>query len=116
MDISDVMKLIRPELLIVIPFCWGFGMFLKSIKEFPNRFIPATLCLFSIILTTLFILGEHADVDRYIKVFTILTQSIALWAMSWISYEKYIKHGISLCILSNTCNKSEDVEEKKDIL
>ena len=116
MDIMEVIKLLKPELLIIIPFCWGFGLFLKSINEFPNRFIPATLCLFSIILTSLYIIGKHSDTDKYIKVFTILTQAIVLWAMSWTSYEKYIKQGISLCTFSNSCKPSEKAEEKKDIL
>ena len=115
MDIIDIIKLLKPELLIIIPFCWGVGMLLKSIKEFPNRFIPMMLCIFSLILTALFILGENTDTNKYIKIFTILTQSIALWATSWISYEKYIKQGISLYIFSNSCNKSEVVGEKKDI-
>ena len=40
MDIGgvDILSVIHPELLILIPVCWGIGLLLKSIKIIKNAY------------------------------------------------------------------------------
>ncbi len=116
MDIDTIIKLLNPELLIVIPMCWGLGLLLKSIKEIPNRFIPISLFLISIIITFLFVYGKNEICNMSLRIFFIITQATTLWAISWSCYDRFIKPGLieSFCGIINNIEVSKD-EEKKDI-
>lgn len=94
----NLLDILKPELLVLIPVCWGFGMLVKSIKAIPNRYIPFILVTISVLFTTLYILGTGFPGNIYLLIFTILTQGIGYWAVAWAFYEKFIKMGITISI------------------
>ena len=108
METIEILKLLRPELAILIPVCWGLGMLLKSIKVLPNKFIPLMLCMSSVLLTLLYIFGIDEKIGLCFKLFTVLTQGVGYWAIAWVSHEKFIKMGIKLSILDSESQKSDN--------
>ena len=73
MNWDIVIKLIKPELFLLIPFCWIAGLLLKSIKKFNDEMIPSTLWLISIVFSFLYlefmIEGDCTLVQRIIASF-----------------------------------------------
>ena len=93
MDVGgvDVLSLIHPELLILIPVCWGIGLLLKSTKIIKNKYIPLILAICSVSLTTLYTFAENEITNIPMGIFLSITQGIVCWAIAWVSYEKGIK-------------------------
>ena len=61
MDMSQIVSLIRPELLIIAVMCYVLGLFLKSLPKVKDWLIAFILLAISIIMTILYIavvLGE----------------------------------------------------------
>ena len=50
----DIIKMIQPELIILVVVIYGLGMFLKKIPNFPDWAIPLTLLIISIALTVIY--------------------------------------------------------------
>jgi len=86
MNIQDY---IRPELLILIPVCWGLGLMLKS-TPINNQWIPPILCLCSVLLSGLYVYATETE-TLAMAVFVGATQGVLCWLASWLSYEKVIK-------------------------
>lgn len=86
MNIQDY---IMPQLLILIPVCWGIGLMLKS-TPLNNQWIPAILCLCSVLLSCLWVFASIAE-PVSLGVFTGVTQGVICWLAAWLSYEKAIK-------------------------
>ena len=86
MNIQDY---IRPELLILVPVCWGIGLMLKS-TPLSNQWIPLILALCSILLSGLYVYASATE-TLAMGVFVGVTQGMLCWVASWLSYEKVIK-------------------------
>lgn len=85
----NIQEFIRPELLILIPVCWGIGLMLKS-TPFNNQWIPAMLCLSCILMSSLYIFATAAD-TLAMNIFAGITQGVICWLVAWQSYDKLIK-------------------------
>lgn len=90
MEIGDIINLLKPELLVLIPTCWGIGMVVKSTK-LSNNFIPLILCLSCIAITGLYVFANAEAENIALDLFMTITQGIIAWLISWITYEKGIK-------------------------
>lgn len=89
----NIMNYISPELLVLIPVCWGIGLVLKS-SPINNKYIPAILALCSVALACAYVLGT-ANITGWqaalLAAFTAVTQGLIAWGVAWASYEKGIK-------------------------
>lgn len=56
MDISVLRELIKPELLILVPFCWVVGKFIRQGKMFENKIIPSILWSIGVIFSFLYLM------------------------------------------------------------
>lgn len=55
MEVTQLMKLIQPELIVIIVVCYLLGMFIKSIPKVQNWLIPFILLAVAIVLTILYL-------------------------------------------------------------
>lgn len=85
----NIQDFIRPELLILIPVCWGIGLMLKS-TPISNQWIPAILGLCSILLAILYIFSTAAETPP-IGLWIGITQGVICWLVAWQSYDRIIK-------------------------
>lgn len=85
----NIQDFIRPELLVLIPVCWGLGLMLKS-TPINNQWIPAILCLCSVLLSGLYVYASSAE-TLAMGVFVGVTQGVLCWVVAWQSYDKIIK-------------------------
>lgn len=88
----NIVDMIRPELLVLIPVCWGVGILIRATKC-PNKFIPFINAFISIILAFLYIFSSSNE-NIGLNSFIAFTQGIVCWAISWITYDKFIKIGV----------------------
>lgn len=72
----DIMQYIKPELLAVIPICWGTGMFLKKTPNVKDWLIPYILLGVSTFLCGLWVLANEGITPM--SIFTAITQGILL--------------------------------------
>ena len=86
MNIQDYIK---PELLVLIPVCWGLGLMIKS-TPIDNRCIPAILCTSSVLLAGLYVSAAEPQ-TLAMGVFAGVTQGVICWLAAWLSYDKVIK-------------------------
>ena len=93
MDVIQYVDHIKPELLILIPVCWGIGMVLKA-TTLSNRWIPLILAVCNVVLASIWVLGE-ANLTNWqsvlLALFAAFTQGIFIWLVAWLSYEQGIK-------------------------
>ena len=54
MSLEMLQKLIRPELLTLVPFCWVVGMYIRKGKLLDNRYIPTLLWTIGIVFSFLY--------------------------------------------------------------
>jgi len=85
----NIQEYIRPELLILVPVCWGIGLMLKS-TPLNNQWIPLILALCSILLSGLYVYAFE-DWTLSTGIWVGVTQGMLCWVASWLSYEKVIK-------------------------
>ena len=85
----NIQDFIRPELLVLIPVCWGLGLMLKS-TPINNRWIPLILGVCSIMLAILYIIAAGGE-SIATGIFSGFTQGVVCWLAAWLSYEKIIK-------------------------
>lgn len=85
----NIQDFIRPELLVLIPVCWGIGLAIKS-TPINNQWIPALLCLCSVLLASLYVFSTATE-TTLMGVFVGVTQGIICWLVAWQSYDKIIK-------------------------
>ena len=89
---NDILNYLKPELLVLIPVCWGIGLVLKSTKiPRADASIPAALAATAVALATLYLFGEGMIPNVALGIFAGVTQGIIAWLMAWVSYEKGIK-------------------------
>lgn len=86
MNIQDYIK---PELLILVPSCWGLGLMLKS-TPINNQWIPLVLGIFSVCMACLWVFSTVVE-PVTMGVFVAVTQGIICWAAAWLSFDKAIK-------------------------
>lgn len=101
--------MIMPELLVLIPACWGIGYLIRSTKC-PNRFIPFLNAIISVLLAILYTFSETPDSVLH-NIFVGVTQGIVCWIVSWVSYDKFIKQGVEKDLkikLSDNTNMTDD--------
>lgn len=87
----NIQDFIRPELLILIPVCWGIGLMLKS-TPVNNQWIPAVLCLCSVLLACLYVFSSANEAPPE-GIFAGVTQGVLCWLVAWQSYDRIIKPG-----------------------
>lgn len=85
----NIQDFIRPELLVLIPVCWGIGLMLKS-TPVNNQWIPAALCLCSVLLACLYVFSTATETPST-GIFAGVTQGVIIWLVAWQSYDKIIK-------------------------
>jgi hypothetical protein len=85
----NIMDYVKPELLILIPTCWGIGMVLKA-TSLNNQAIPGILCLCSVALAGLYVAAQSGG-NLPMAIFTGITQGVIAWLVAWVTYEKGIK-------------------------
>jgi len=85
--------MIKPELLVLIPVCWGIGILIRATKC-PNKFIPFINALISVILAFLYVFSSSSINSIGLDCFISITQGIVCWAISWVTYDKFIKSGV----------------------
>ena len=96
----DILNVLKPELAILIPVCWGIGLLVKSSK-IKNKYIPSILAVTSVLMATLYTFADLNGVNIAMGIFASIAQGVGYWVIAWLSYEKGIKK------LSNKNNKSE---------
>lgn len=87
---QSIENLISPELLITVPVLYLFGMGLKKLNVFNDKFIPMTLGAVGVILSFLKLMAENPLTPELI--FAALTQGI-LCAGSAVYANQLIKQG-----------------------
>ena len=109
----NVLELITPELLILIPTCWGIGLLIKSSK-LPNRAIPIVNCIISILLAVLYLFTMNPTAPIGLNIFSAFTQGVVCWIIAWITYEKVIKRAGNKLNISNddVVNQENDSNTK----
>jgi len=85
----NIQDFIRPELLVLIPVCWGIGLMLKS-TPINNQWIPAILGLCSVFLASLYVFSTATETPSA-GLWIGVTQGIVCWLVAWQSYDKIIK-------------------------
>lgn len=55
MDWSTIQELIKAELLLLIPFCWVVGMFIKNTEQVKDKLIPTILWITGIVFSFLYL-------------------------------------------------------------
>ena len=85
----NIQDFIFPELLILIPTCWGVGLALKSILK-KNHVIPPILCCASVFLAILWVWASMRE-NPAMLVFMGVTQGALCWLVAWLSFEQGIK-------------------------
>lgn len=105
---EQITNYIKPELLVLIPVCWGIGLLLKSIPGLPNGFIPAILCICSLTLSSLYIVGIGDVPNVAMGIFLAFTQGLLVWFAAWVSYESGIK---KIGIATESQSGGVDVED-----
>lgn len=84
---------IKPELLVLIPVLYLIGLGLKHC-ELPNKWIPLSLGIIAIVLSTMFIFTTTSisSVKEIIyAIFTSMTQGILLAGASVYANQLYIQ-------------------------
>jgi len=89
----NIVDMIKPELLVLIPVCWGIGILIRATKC-PNKFIPFINALISVILAFLYVFSSSSINSIGLDCFISITQGIVCWAISWVTYDKFIKSGV----------------------
>lgn len=84
---NELIEFVKPELLVLVPACWGIGLAIKA-SNIQNKFIPLILCFFSMILACLWVFGSSTSENVFIMLFTAITQGLICWALSWTLYAK----------------------------
>jgi hypothetical protein len=68
-----ISELIKPELFLLVPFCWVLGLFLKNTEKFQDKRIPSVLwgigVLFSFLYLQFMIEGDYELPQRIIAAF-----------------------------------------------
>lgn len=72
----DYENYIKPELLIMIPVCYILGMIIKQTEKIKDKYIPALLGIFAIILTAICVTAMEGF--SLMGVFTSITQGILI--------------------------------------
>ena len=89
----NALDFLKPELLILIPVCWGIGMVVKA-TQIDNKWIPLILAVCSVLLAGVWVVG-NMDYTGWQSVLTAafmgVTQGVAAWLIAWLTYEKGIK-------------------------
>lgn len=83
---QDIIKTIEPELMILIPFGYGICYIMKSIKIFPDRFIPAVSCLIVILMAILYNINKKSTSFM----FSAISQGVIAWLVAWLTYSKFM--------------------------
>lgn len=74
----DYNEFIKPELLVLVPVLFFIGEALKN-GAFTDKYIPLTLGTISVILCTLWIIGNsQVRENMFMALFTAITQGILL--------------------------------------
>ena len=55
MDWKIILELIKPELLILVIFCWIVGLLLKNTEKFNDKTIPSILWGISVLFSFLYL-------------------------------------------------------------
>ncbi len=64
MNVNDLMTYIEPSLLVLVPFCWVVGRFLKD-SRISNNIIPFILWGVSIVFSILYLTIVVKDVPSF---------------------------------------------------
>lgn len=110
----DILSILQPELLILIPVCWGVGVLLKSIKILDNKYIPLFLAIFSVGMAFLYTFAVEGTTQVAMSIFTSIAQGIANWCIAWITYEKGIKVATQKCEAEWLASKSEECNKDEE--
>jgi len=84
----DVMQYIKPELMLVIPICWGIGSALKRTPKIPDWTIPYFLLFIGTFLSGLYVLA--IEPLNPMSAFTACTQG-ALLAVASVGSNQLLK-------------------------
>lgn len=112
MDIN-IFEMIKPELIILIPVCWGLGFLIKS-TPCPNKLIPSINAFFSVLLACLYVFASDSCDNIFMMIFIGFTQGIVCFILAWLSYEKFIKAGVEKEVkikLNKTYVSSEEIQD-----
>lgn len=88
---ENISELLKPELLILIPTCWGLGFMLKAVRCINNQLIPLVLWICACGLAALWIISTQCEAGLASKVFAAITQGTVSWLVAWLSYDLWIK-------------------------
>lgn len=81
---------IKPELLILIPVCYILGTFIKQTEKIKDKYIPALLGIFAVILTAIYVAAMEGF--SLMGLFTSITQGILI-AGTAVYVNQLIKQG-----------------------
>jgi len=97
MDVN-ILSYVKPELLVVIFVLWGLGLMIKASK-IENRFIPIWLCMISLAVALIWVYATTeitTSQQLAMAIFTAIVQGVIIWLIAWLTYDKFIKSGLSL--------------------
>lgn len=81
---------IKPELLILIPVCYILGTFIKQTEKIKDKYIPALLGFFTVVLTAIYVAAMEGI--SLMGLFTSITQGILI-AGTAVYVNQLIKQG-----------------------
>ena len=96
MDFSNIMELLKPELIVLIAVTWGLGLMIKATR-FDNEHIPWVTAVIIAALALIYVFATTEIVSYQLMLMAIfigITQGIVAWLIGWKTYDKFIKNGL----------------------
>ena len=90
MDMEMIKEFIKPELLILIPVLYFIGIAIKNTTLIKDKFIPLTLGVVGVALSTLWVLATEGTENIFMAVFIAITQGFLLSGAS-VTINQYYK-------------------------
>ncbi len=97
MDVN-IISYVKPELFVVIFVLWGLGLMFKASK-IENKYIPIWLCVFALVIALIWVYATTEITTSQMlamAIFTAIVQGVIIWLIAWLTYDKFIKSGLSL--------------------
>ncbi len=94
MDLSMITDYLKPELLVLIPVCWGLGLILKSWPSFADKAIPPVMGVSSVAMAAMWGFAQSpigGYQDALMALFTAIAQGVIASLLANLGYDKVIQ-------------------------
>ncbi len=94
MDFGMIADYLKPELLVLIPVCWGLGLILKSWPGFADKAIPPVMGVSSVAMAAMWVFAQSpigGYQDALMALFTAIAQGVIASLLANLGYDKVIQ-------------------------